>query len=1310
MVSKYSVKKPFTVLVAVILVLVLGYVSITKMTPDLLPEMSFPYIMLMTTYPGASPEEVESAVTKPLEQTMASLDDIKEITSTSAENYSIVLLTFEDSVNTDVAMMDIQRGISTLSASWDDTIGTPVVTELSSDLIPTLVAAVSYEGKDPLELSAFVNDTLSIELEGINGVASVTKTGLVLQRIEIELDEDKIDALNKKLYAAIDKEFEEAMGELNDAQEKLREGETTLQEGKEALEKGEAALNAGRRQGNAALNDAQEKLDEQNKQVTELLAQLREQRAQAAAGLDQVIEGQKQLTQLKYALMELEKAQGLFDEAIAAIEKDENLTPEQKQEAIALIQNSDEYKNLQSALAKIDESLAAQGIGRGDIDSTLETLKQTQQELEAAIPQLDQTISDLESGKAEIDKGYEELEKQRTALANRLGAAQNTLNEKKKELADGEAALESGKTQLDEAEKQAQEQLDAAKEAADLHNILTKELISQLLTAQNFSMPAGYLYEGDQQYLVNVGNTLDSVQALESTALFYPGVEDLDTIRLSDVAKVSLLDNKDTTYARINGESGVLLSFSKQSSYATATVGDNIKDRFTQLESRYEGLHFVSLLDQGDYIHMAMGTVVENLLMGAVLAILVLLLFLRDIRPTLIVGISIPVSVLFALVLMYFSGVTMNVISMAGLAIGVGMLVDNSIVVIENIYRLRSEGVPVIEAAITGAKQVTGAIIASTLTTVCVFVPILFVQGLTRKIFMDMVLTITYSLMASLIVALTVVPATVRGLLRKPVKAAPKSTVALLHGFEKVLRWCLNRRVLCLALAVAILVLSAWASLRKGFTYFPDSNGSQISVTATLPEDMEFADKCALSDEILSAVNTVPGLGDVGAMLGGGMAGAMGLGVSGGDSDLTIYALLDTNSGRNGNDVTADLRKALEPFADRAECTVSGMATMDSSMLTGDGITVNVFAGDLSTLRKGASVVAQALSQVEGLVDINDGSESLSPALQVTVDREKAIEHNLTVAQVYMAVANALKDSAAGAELKTSSATLSVTVYAKDGVPASVQEFEDLVLTAEKRDGTKEDVPLKDIASITETASPSSIRRSNQNRYISVTAAVDDAHNVTLVNAQAEKILASISLPAGCTMQLDGQGTTIMSAMKDLTWMLLLGILIIYLIMVAQFQSLLSPFIVMGTVPLAFAGAFLGLLIGNFTVSIVAMIGLIMLMGVVVNNGIVLVDCMNQLREEGIPKKEAIVKATVMRIRPVLMTAVTTILGLLPLALGMGMGAEIIQPVAVVCIGGLTYATLTTLLIIPILYDIMRREKKPAASEAPSIPEPEKAD
>ena len=204
MVSKYSVKKPFTVLVAVILVLVLGYVSITKMTPDLLPEMSFPYIMLMTTYPGASPEEVESAVTKPLEQTMASLDDIKEITSTSAENYSIVLLTFEDSVNTDVAMMDIQRGISTLSASWDDTIGTPVVTELSSDLIPTLVAAVSYEGKDPLELSAFVNDTLSIELEGINGVASVTKTGLVLQRIEIELDEDKIDALNKKLYAAME--------------------------------------------------------------------------------------------------------------------------------------------------------------------------------------------------------------------------------------------------------------------------------------------------------------------------------------------------------------------------------------------------------------------------------------------------------------------------------------------------------------------------------------------------------------------------------------------------------------------------------------------------------------------------------------------------------------------------------------------------------------------------------------------------------------------------------------------------------------------------------------------------------------------------------------------------------------------------------------------------------------------------------------------------------------------------------------------------------------------------------------------------
>lgn len=1307
MLSKYSVKKPFTVLVAVILVLVLGYVSVTKMTPDLLPDMSFPYMVLMTTYPGASPEEVETTVTKPLEQAMASLDHISEITSTSAENYSVVFLTFEDDVNRDAAMMDIQRGISTLSASWGDGVGTTQVIELSTDMIPTTVAAVNYEGMETMELSAFVNDVLSIELEGINGVASVTKSGLVLQELEIELDEEKIDQLNETLYAAIDKEFEEAMSELNEAKDKLKEGEDALSEGREALEDGEEALTSGRNQANSALNSAKNQLDSKNKEVTELLNSLTEQKAQAEAGLEQVISAQEQLTQLKYTLATLERAKSLLDASITAIENNPLLNDEQKQAAIDRIKNSEEYQTVESSLAQIDAALAEQGIGRGDIDSTLATLKKTQTQLEEAIPQLEEAIAQLEEGKLAIDEGYAELNQQRQNVNSQMNSAQKTLDEKKEELSEGEATLQSSKEQLEEAEKMAEEQLEAAKEAANLHNILTKELLAQLLTAQNFSMPAGYLYVEDTQYLVQVGDSVEGLEELSNLPLFSTGMEDMDTIRLCDVATVRVLDNSGTTYARINGEDGVVLSFSKQSSYATATVASNIQERFDELEERYEGLHFVALMDQGDYIDVAMNTIVENLLMGAALAILILFLFLRDIRPTLVVGISIPISVLFALVLMYFSGVTMNIISMAGLAIGVGMLVDNSIVVIENIYRLRSEGVPVLKAAITGAKQVTGAIIASTLTTICVFVPILFVQGLTRKIFMDMVLTITYSLLASLVVALTVVPASVRVVLKKPVKPTGKAGMAMLRGFEKTLRWCLSKRALCLILAVVVLAASAWLCLRKGFIYFPESGGNQLSVSVTFPEDIEFDAACDLADEMLSAMEEVKGISDIGGMLGGSILSAIGLGSSssGDASSFTVYAVLDES--RNLSAVADDVRKALAPFEEQgAEYSVSGMAGMDSSLLTGEGITINIFSNDLDKLTESAAIVAEALGKVEGLMDIDDGSEELSPALRITVDKEKAMEHNLTVAQVYLAVASALTGEQTASAIEVDGTSLSTTIIANADVPATIKALENLTITSTSQTGEEEEVVLNTIATFAETQSPSSIARMNQNRYISVSASVDDDHNVTLVSNEVEKVLRDVELPSGCTAKLEGQGTTIMSAMEDLTWMLLLGILIIYLIMVAQFQSLLSPFIVMGTVPLAFAGAFIGLLIGGFEVSIVAMIGLIMLMGIVVNNGIVLVDCMNQLREEGMEKSEAIVKATTMRIRPVLMTAVTTILGLLPLAVGVGMGAEIIQPVAVVCIGGLTYATLTTLFIIPILYDIMgRRAVKIAKEDAEALPE-----
>lgn len=1299
MISKYSVKKPFTVLVAVILVLVLGAVSVTRMTPDLLPKMSFPYIVLVTSYVGAAPEEVETTVTKPLEQFLAALDDLKQINSVSSENVSVVYLTFEDTVNVDRAMLDIQQAVTKLKGDWPEAVGNPTTLELSTDLIPTVVAAVHYKDMDPIGLSGFTSETLLPALEGTNGVASVNATGLVAERIEIELNKEKIDRLNEKLFGSIDEAAQEGFDKIDEGQQQIDEGRQELEDAKSELEKGEEELESGRAEANRAFRKAKKKLDSTKAELEAAIDAMNKQRDQL---LKQKEDAQNKLPALEALLRtirQLESAKAALEATIAQITGNSELSPEEQAAALAPVQAALDEVNRQ--LAAIDGQLSQYGITRAQLPEVIQQLEH----IDEAIALLDEKLAEAKSGLAQVEAGYKELSHQKGNVNGRLADAQQQIDEGRQQIESGEAKLDSSQQALDDALQAALSQLSDAKSAADLHGVFTKELVAQLLQAQNFEMPAGYLSDGDVSWIVNVGDKVKGVEALENVAILSLGLDDVDVIRLGDVADVRIADNGDTTYARINGENGVLLTFTRQSAYATATVADNIDGRFRELEKQYPGLRFVALMDQGDYIHMAMSAVIQSLLLGGALAILILFLFLRDIRPTFAVGISIPVSVLFALVLMYFSGVTMNVISMAGLAIGIGMLVDNSIVVIENIYRLRAEGVAPREAAIQGAKEVMGAITASTLTTICVFVPILFVHGLTRQVFMDMILTITYSLMASLIVALTVIPAMAQGLLRREVRPMSKLARKLMGAFEGTVRFHLRHRALSLLLALAILGGSAWYSLKQGFEYFPESGGTQISITVNAPEDYTFSDRCFLADEMMYAMESVPHLTDIGGMINGGMESLVGLS-SGSDDQITVYALVDETGGYSSIEATKDIRRVLEPFKRYADFEVTTVSTMSmSNMLQSGGFTMNIYSNDLTDLQTAAQAVAEKLKTVEGLKEISGGAEETSPALHITVDKEKAIEHNLTTAQVYMAIVQELTSSVSATQVTTSTAALSATIHSATG-ETDRQKLEKMTLNATKRDGTTEEVPLMDIITLTESETLSSIHRLEQRRYISVTATVVDGYNVTLVSADARRAIQEVQLPAGCQVEYAGENETIMDAMRDLFFMLLLGVLIIYLIMVAQFQSLLSPFIVILTVPLSFAGGFLGLLVTDFHMSIVSMVGMIMLVGVVVNNGIVLVDCANRLREEGLPKREAIVKAATMRIRPVLMTALTTILGLLPLGLGLGTGAEIIQPVAIVCIGGLTYATLMTIFIVPVLYDLLRRDKKPQ----PAVDEPALSD
>ena len=884
------------------------------------------------------------------------------------------------------------------------------------------------------------------------------------------------------------------------------------------------------------------------------------------------------------------------------------------------------------------------------------------------------------------------------------------------ELTRGEVTLSTTKTQLEDAEQKladAQEQFDQARDAAykkaDLSGMLTADMLGNILMAQNFNMPAGYITEGEEQYLVKVGEEYASLEELENTLLMHMDVDGVGDVRLSDVADIALTDNAGESYAKVNGNDGVVLSFQKQSTASTATVSQRINSAIAQLQEQNPGRHITPLMDQGDYIDMVVGSVLSNLLWGGLLAIIVLIFFLKDAKPTFIVACSIPFSLMCAITLMYFTDVTLNIISLSGLALGVGMLVDNSIVVIENIYRLRSLGVPASKAAIQGAKQVSGAIFASTLTTICVFLPIVFTQGISRELFTDMGLTIAYSLLASLVVALTLVPAMGAAVLKNTKEKSHRWFDAFVEGYQRLLGWALRHKAPVLSGVTALLAISIFLTTQMGTAFIPAMDSPQMSATLTMPRGAAQQDAYAMADTVMERIAAVDGVETVGAMSGGsGMSSMMGGSSSGGS--ITYYILLSDDRTATNADVSA----AIEAQVADLDCTVEVQeSTMDMSALGGSGVELVITGRGLDEMNAIADDLRGILRSTEGLVDISENSVTGNPETRITVDKYKAMQHGLTVAQIYSELAAELKAENTATTLTLDGTDTPVVVVKPAGQAPTRGNIMDHAFTVTNAEGEEETVRLYDIAAKQETDSVSSINRENGARTMSVSAGVDARHNIGLVSRELEKKLADYELPEGYTVEIAGENETINSAMTDLVKMIALAVVFIYLIMVAQFQSLMSPFIVMFTIPLAFTGGLLALWLTGSELSVIAMLGFLVLAGVVVNNGIVFVDNINQLRLAGMDRTEAILETGRTRIRPVLMTALTTILAMSTMALGIGDGAEMTQPMAIVTIGGLTYATLLTLLVVPVLYDIFR--KKPlydpelddaAADAAKELPQP----
>lgn len=1230
MFSNYSVKKPFTVFVAVILIIILGVISFTSMTTDLLPKMDLPYAIIMTTYVGASPEKVETVVTKPLEQSMATVSNIKNVSSISSENSSVVILEFSNDVNMDSALIEINSKLDLIKATWNDSgIGAPIVSKINPNMMPIMLTAVDVEGKDSSEITAFVNDEILPELERIDGVASVSATGLLEEQIKITLNQDKIDAVNKKILDNVNSKLSKTQGQLNEAKQKLETG-------KKELAKQSDEQTAKLVDGLSAIKTGTSKIEESSAQIISKEENLQLVKTTLTSTLEGMNTALKKLNSEKAELVKLGN----------------DLTDVQKVKLQTLNSTITKTEELQKqTLAKLEE-------------------------VDAGLNQIGVAKSQLETQKQALAEQEKQLEMAKVKLTTELSKASATI-------ASSEAELNKGIQEFETAR-------DTALKNASIDGIITQDMISNIMTAENFSMPAGYIETSDDKMIVKVGEKFESINEIKNLKILSFDIEGLENITLNDLADIELTDNSDEIYAKVNGNNGVILTFQKQSTASTANVCKDIQSKMETLENNNENVRFTTLMDQGVYIDMIINSVLENLLYGGILAIIILFIFLKDYKPTIIIALSIPISLTFAITLMYFTGVTINVISLSGLALGVGMLVDNSIVVIENIYRLRKEGKSVKEAAVQGAASVAGAITSSTLTTVCVFLPIVFIDGISKQLFTDMGLTIAYSLVASLIVALTLVPAMASKMFKNTQTKKDIFFDKIVSGYEKVLKVALNHKTVVIILTLVLLIGSITLAGTMGTAFIPEVEGEQISITMQTPKEVTNDEAKQMSDEIVTKLLTIEDIEEIGAIDSSTMSSISVL--SGGSgSSISMYAVLKEDKKMSNDDIAKKIYELTEGINCEIEVSTSDMDM--SSMMTA-GLQIVIKGKDTDKLQEISKEVTALIEDVEGIDKVDSGIGETSKETRIIVNKDKAMNYGLTVAQVYSTVSKEISNEKEATTVSIDNKDYPIIVAKAEAKKVTKENLNEIVLEGTKNQ-EKVDVKLSDIATVEEADSLSSISHDNGERYLTVSATIKTDANIGLVGRDVEAKLKEYIAPEGYTVELQGESETINESLKDLAIMIALAIVFIYLIMVAQFQSLKSPFIVMFTIPLAFTGGLFALFISGSEISLIAMLGFLMLAGIVVNNGIVFIDYANNLRrEKGMKIKDALLETGKARLRPILMTALTTILGLSTMALGIGSGTEMIKPLGIVTIGGLVYATLLTLFLIPCLYMVFNKEKE----------------
>lgn len=1282
--TKFCVKKPFYVVVAVIIILVIGVVSLNAMQTDLMPDLTMPYLAVITTEAGASPEQVEMDVTEPLESALGTINGVESITSTSSENYGMVMLQFAEDTDMEAALVRVSMALD--SMDLPEECGIPNIMEISMDMIATMYAAVDYEGKDIKEVTTLTRDVVIPYLERKNGVASISTSGEVADSVEIRLNQEKIDEVNGRILEHTNEKLADAAKEIEDAKAELADGEAELKKQKASLDKQQS--------------DTTRKLADASVQ----LSQAQATKAAYESSLNSLKAGKSALEAEKQAYEDanIKDTYDQMNSMLAMLAANFGAVAEQAGVRIpgSIPEAAADKEGTEAFLAwlvQIGQGEAVEGV-------TYESIKQMNDIVNTRLPQIDTALANLETELAAAQAVVDEINrqtdgmdgKQSEAIAGGYTAAAG-FGSGQAQMAAGETQMKSAKEQLKEAEKQMKDAKKAALENANIDALLDLQTLSSIIYAQNLAMPAGYIDdEKDHQFLVEVGEHFTDEHEISDLVL--TKISGVGKIRIRDVADVTVVDNMGESYAKMNGNDALLLSIFKVSTASTSDVAKTLLGAFGELEEDYPGISVTPIMNQGDYISMIIKSVLVSMLLGALLAVIVLALFLQEVKPTAVVAFSIPFSVLFALIVMYFTGININVMSLGGLCLGIGMLVDNSIVVMENVYRLRQKGLAAAVAAVQGARQVAAPIVASTVTTICVFFPMVYTTGMISQLMVPFAFTISYALIASLIVALTVVPTFSSVMLVKIKEKKHPLFDKILEGYGKVLGWCLKVKVVPLALAVALFAVCVFRALDTGLVLLDDMESNQISVSMTLPDDCEKETAYAKADEVMELILSVDGIAQVGALDGGASAVAS---VAGGSTNgYTHFSF---------NIITEDDIKTTDEFhqiceeiaaktgdVEGAKVAVTSSALGEMSTMLGSGIEVDIYGEEQETIIDISGDITAILEELDGLENIDDGLKNADESVRLSIDRNKAAACGLTSAQILQAIAARTKTDATAITMNRDGVNLDVNLV-NETEPLTRENLMDLELEAETMNDDGEMVTkkykLSKFATMTTGTSMDTIRRENQSRYLSVTADVKEGYNATLLSRTLEEKLDDYHAPDGYSVEIGGESEQVMDMVYQMLKALALGGLLVYLVMVAQFQSLLSPFIIIFTIPLAFTGGMLGLGVFGKNISAMSLMGFMILMGTVVNNGIVFVDYVNQLRIAGVEKRTALIATGKTRMRPILMTAMTTILSMSVMVFSKDAGNAMQKGMSIVVAAGLVYATLMTLFIVPVMYDILYRKQ-----------------